>query len=98
MPLLAELIYTGFNLVDYIVCSGGPSVLDDQSDAWGELWVLLDKFAGVDGFMHPCNYRRRPSNFRVTIQALHQRLVEKHARIFAEPMPFVDADDQEEDC
>ncbi|USP75476.1 uncharacterized protein yc1106_02750 [Curvularia clavata] len=98
VPLLAELIHTGFNPADYIVGSGGPRILDNRSDAWSGLWVLLDKFAGINHFTHPCNYNRRPSNFRVTIQALHQRLAEKHARMFAEPMPFVDVDNQEEDA
>jgi hypothetical protein len=82
VPLLAELLHTGLIPTDYIISASGPLLFETDADPWGELWVLLNKFTGVDEFTYPNgNYCRRPREYRVTVQELHQRLADKHMQV-----------------
>lgn len=97
-PLLAELLYTRHNPVDYVVSAGGPLVFE-KTGYWNELWSLLNTCSGTDNFDHPHSHQRRPDDYRVTVQELHQNLADRHAFVDIEPSFYerVWEDDDERD-
>jgi hypothetical protein len=78
--LIAEQLHTRCLTTDYTTSATGPMVFEPNNH-WDEMWELLYKFTGVDTFLHPhcLGLNRYPGHYRVTVQELHQRLVEEHA-------------------
>jgi hypothetical protein len=77
-PFVRDLLHSGRNISDYVITSGGPTAYEG-SDGWGRIWTLLDQFLGVAPFAFPEGVHREPSEFRVTIQQLHERWWEEES-------------------
>ncbi|CAO2652463.1 Nn.00g007460.m01.CDS01 [Neocucurbitaria sp. VM-36] len=99
VPLLAELLHTGLNPMDYAISAGGPNLFESGMNPWGELWALLDQASGIDDFVYPhaSSYPRRPSEYRVTLQELHQQLVDRHALVDIEPSMYEQSSEDDEE-
>ncbi|KAJ4352266.1 uncharacterized protein N0V89_007613 [Didymosphaeria variabile] len=81
VPLVRELLHTGRNIVDYAMPKLGPNAYETTSeDGWGELWALLDSFAGTTPFAYPEGCRREPREYRTTLKQLHERWWEEETR------------------
>lgn len=91
VPLLAELLYTRLIPVDYAVCTKGPLLFEPETDPWGEVWQLLDQFLGLDDLIYPRAHSHNPncyresSNYRVSVQEVHQALADRHAFVETQP-------------
>jgi hypothetical protein len=97
VPLLAELLHTGLNPIDYTISTAGPLVFEEEINPWGGLWVLLNKASGVQKFSHPYTCSRDPTNFRVPLQEIHQSLADRHSLVDREPRMFDTLDTELED-
>jgi hypothetical protein len=75
-PSLSATLNTGLYAAEYSVGDGGPLAYD--SEPWGKIWELLDRFTGLEEFEHPVDHVREPSHFRHTIKDALQRLHEQY--------------------
>jgi hypothetical protein len=53
---------------------------DDEAEGCGQVWELLDCFAGVELFEYSALITRHPAEYHATMHLLHQRLAEKFDR------------------
>lgn len=89
VPLLAELLHTSLNPMDYAISTGGPLLFEANSTPWIELWTTFEKIAGLEDFTLPrgSTIRRQPTTYQVKLQELHQSLVDRHALV-TRPIEF----------
>ncbi|KAG9693647.1 hypothetical protein KCU95_g3200, partial [Aureobasidium melanogenum] len=74
-PSLSALLNSGRFAAEYSVAKVGPLVYGHN--VWGEVWRVLNAFAGVDEFEHPAGMKRQPSVYRQPLRALHQQLAQE---------------------
>ncbi|KAH3968351.1 hypothetical protein HBH98_172240 [Parastagonospora nodorum] len=99
-PLLAELLYTGLNPIDYTISTGGPLLFEPDTHQWEDLWKLLERMSRLENFTYPhnSNIARSPATYRVDLKQVHQCLVDRHALIekpvlFSEDGEYIAAED-----
>lgn len=76
VPRLAEQLHVPSAIADYTLAARGPLLFEPDSNAWMEVWTLLERFAGSGTFNFPGAAQRHAERYQLSVRELHQHLAD----------------------